>query len=132
MIYVIGVIEATSATKIMMGAGVFAYCGIGQGIMYVMMTPMLGEIIDYDEKQSGKRREALYNGLSGIAWKASMAVSVLVATQSMNIWGNSADRFEGVLYVGPIAGVFALIGILVMFFYPNHTEMLKIKDELSQ
>ncbi|MCP4754499.1 MAG: MFS transporter [Proteobacteria bacterium] len=132
MIYVIGVIEAASSTKVMMGAGVFAYCGIGQGIMYVMMTPMLGEIIDYDQKQSGRRREALYNGLSGVAWKASMAISILVATQSMNIWGNSVDRFEGVLYVGPIAGGLALIGILVMLFYPSHVEMSRIKAELSQ
>jgi Na+/melibiose symporter-like transporter len=86
--------------------------------MYAMMTPMIGEIIDYDEACSGQRREALYNGLSGFVWKASMGGSVFIATQSMNYFGNSPENALGVLLVGPIAGLFGLLGMIAIVFYP--------------
>lgn len=117
--YVIGIADLDTSTKIVLGGALFGYTGIGQGILYVMITPLLGEIIDYDEHFSGQRREALYNGLHGVAWKASMAGSVLLATQSMNIWGNSAASPAGVFMVGPLAGICALAGLIVMLFYPR-------------
>lgn len=116
--YIIGVAPISTGAKIALGAVLFGYCGIGQGIIYVMMTPMLGEIIDYDEQYSGHRREALYNGLSGFAWKASMGISVFTASQSMHRWGHSAEQPAGVLLVGPIAGLFGFLGLIAILFYP--------------
>jgi len=132
MIYVVCVSKFSTSARLIMGALVFAYCGIGQGIMYVMQTPLLGEIIDYDEFQSGRKREALYNGLHGVANKVSMAVSIVVATQSMSIWGNSVDNFNGVLYVGLIAGILALLGIVIMLFYPGHAKTTAVKGALRR
>ena len=117
--YILGVADMDTNLKMILGMALFGYCGIGQGIIYVMMTPMMGEIIDYDERRSGERREALYNGLSGVAWKASMAGSIFIATTSMHFWGNSADNYLGVLLVGPIAGAFAFAGLVVISFYPR-------------
>jgi len=116
--YVVGTAPLAFSTKILLGAALFGYCGLGQGIMYVMMVPMMGEIIDYDEQRSGQRREALYNGLSGVAWKSAMAGSIFIATQSMSVWGNSVRDYTGVLVVGPIAGVFAILGMAAILFYP--------------
>ncbi len=117
--YIVGTMDASPAVKTFLGAALFGYCGIGQGILYVMMMPMLGEIIDYDESRSGQRREALYNGLSGVAWKAAMAGAIFIATKSMDRWGNSVDDFQGVLLVGPIAGLLGLLGLIAMLFYPR-------------
>jgi len=117
--YLIGAANVTSSTKVVLGALLFAYCGIGQGIMYVMITPILGEAIDYDEQRSGERREALYNGLSGFTWKASMGTAIAIASMSMHTWGNSPEHGTGVLLVGPIAGVFAVLGLASMLFYPK-------------
>lgn len=117
--YLIARLDIGLGTKVALGAALFGYCGIGQGIMYVMTIPMMGEIIDYDERRSGRRREALYNGLSGVAWKSAMAGSIFLATQSMNLWGNSVRRFDGVLLVGPIAGLLALLGLVAILFYPR-------------
>lgn len=116
--YFIGTAELPDDTKFWMGFALFAYSGIGQGIMYVVQQPMIGEIVDYDEKLFGQRREALFNGLANICWKLSMAVSILVATQSMNWLGNSPEQPTGVYIVGPIAGVFGLIGAIVIMAYP--------------
>lgn len=116
--YAVGKADLEFSTKVLLGGALFGYCGIGQGILYVLMMPMMGEIIDYDEARSGERREALYNGLSGVAWKSSMAASIFFATTSMDLWGNSVKNYEGVLLVGPIAGLLGFIGLVAMLFYP--------------
>ncbi len=117
--YVIGHLPFGAGVKAALGGLLFAYCGIGQGIMYVMQTPLTGQIIDYDEQVSGRRREAFYNSLTSLALKASMAGSIFVATQTMLIFGNTRDNPSGVFLVGPIAGLFAIFGMAAMFFYPS-------------
>lgn len=130
--YVIGVADWAQQVKIIAGGALFGYAGIGQSIIYVMITPLMGEIIDYDERETGERREALYNGLSGVAWKASMAFSILIATQSMSIWGNSVTEPLGIYLVGPIAGVCGLIGLVAMLFYPKLAPAEADADVLQQ
>lgn len=117
--YLIGTLEVSAQTKTLCGMLLFSCSGLGQGILYVISTPMLGEIIDYDAARSGERREALYNGLYGVAWKASMAGSILLATQSMHRWGNTAEQPLGIYLVGPIAGALGLLGIAALLFYPS-------------
>ncbi len=116
--WLIGVSDADFATRQLWGMILFGYCGVGQALIYVMMVPMMGDIIDHDERLSGERREALYNGLSAFIWKASMAGSILLASQSMSIWGNSVERHTGVLLVGPFAGLFGLLGMGIIALYP--------------
>jgi len=119
-LYVIGRLNVDFTVRTILGMVLFGYCGIGQAIIYVMMIPMLGDIIDYDEKFSGERREAVYNGLSAFIWKASMAGSIWLASQSMSLWGNSIEKYTGVLLVGPFAGIFGLLGMILISFYPSH------------
>jgi glycoside/pentoside/hexuronide:cation symporter, GPH family len=132
VMYWLGIVDLPSSTKITIAAILFAYCGIGQGFIYVMMTPALGDIIDHDELRTGIRREALYNGLNGVAWKASMALSIIIATQSMSIWGNSVTNYMGVLYVGLFASGFAFIGIIVMLFYPGRAKKLATDSPMER
>lgn len=116
--YFIAVSESTVAAKILMAKVLFAFCGLGQGMLYVVMTPLLGEIIDLDERSTGERREAVYGSISTLVWKASQALSVVVATQCMSFLGNSPDRPLGVLILGPVAGVFGVLGLVVCWSYP--------------
>jgi Na+/melibiose symporter-like transporter len=116
--YLIAVAGVSTQVKMILGACLFAYCGIGQGMQYILLTPMIGEIIDLDEARSGERREAIYQSISGLMWKGSQALSVSVASYSMDLWGNSVDRPWGIYYVGPIAGVFGMLGLLVCLGYP--------------
>jgi len=118
-LYIVGKLDVSFTARVYMGMALFAYCGIGQAIIYVMIVPMLGDIIDYDETLSGERREALYNGLSAFIWKASMAGSVLLASQSMSWWGNRIEKYDGVLLVGPFAALFAVVGMVIISLYPR-------------
>jgi len=115
----LGTESVLSANRAFLGACLFGFAGIGQGLTYVLMTPLIGEIIDYDEQRSGERREALYNGFSGIAFKLGQSVSILLATQSMARWGSSVENPTGILIVGPIGGVCGLIACIAILFYPR-------------
>jgi glycoside/pentoside/hexuronide:cation symporter, GPH family len=116
--YIIAKADMETGTKILLGGMLFGWCGIAQSIMYVMMVPMLGEIIDYDELRSGQRREALYNGLHGLVLKIAIAGAILLSTQTMSRLGNSAANPDGVYLIGPFAGIFTFLGMIAILFYP--------------
>lgn len=118
LMYPIGVSALSTQTKIILGGLLFAYVGFGQGMMYVIMTPLMGEIIDLDEKSSGHRREAAYNGVSGVAWKAAYTIRMGIATQALALLGNTQENPLGALMIGPVAGVLGVLGLIVVWFYP--------------
>jgi len=126
--YPIAVAPFSDTVKIILGAVLFGYCGLGQGMLYVLFTPLLGEIIDLDEQASGERREAVYGSMHGLAWKASQALAVYVATRSMDFWGNSPEQPLGVYVMGPIAGLFGLLGLAVCLTYP----VLHVTKEVAE
>jgi GPH family glycoside/pentoside/hexuronide:cation symporter len=119
LMWPIGTLDASSETKIRLGALLFAYTGIGQGIQYVVIWPLIGQVIDLDERQTGERREAVYQGMSGIAFKFGQAAAIIIATQSMTWFGYSADEPWGIYLVGPIAGVIGIAGLVVVWYYPD-------------
>ena len=117
-LYPIAVMNVSTNAKIVMTLILFSFCGIGQGMLYVLLTPLIGQIIDLDESRTGERREAAYQALHGLNWKASQALAVFVAAQSMRLLGNSAENPLGILILGPLAGVFGLIGMGICWTYP--------------
>lgn len=119
LLYPIAVMDASPDAKFWMGAALFGYAGIAQGIIFVMAIPVLGQIIDFDEERTGHRREALYNGLNNLTYRVATAGAVLAATQAMRWLGNSPEHPLGVYLVGPIAGLLALLGFFVMLRYPE-------------
>ena len=118
LMYPLAHMETSTTVKTILGGALFAYCGIAQAIMYVMMVPMLGEIMDFDELRSGQRREALYNGFHGFIMKGAIAFAILLSTQSMRFFGNSVEEPTGVFLVGPFGALFTFLGMIVILFYP--------------
>ncbi|MFO7975834.1 MAG: MFS transporter [Candidatus Hydrogenedentota bacterium] len=117
-VHVIGVLPFPTATRVKLGIILFTTVGIGQGLIYVLQTPLIGEIIDLDEQTSGKRREAIFNSVHTFMVKMAQALSIGVATGSMHFFGNSASRPMGIFLVGPLGGMLALIGLVTAFTYP--------------
>lgn len=128
MMYVIATCSLPAGTKAVLGGALFFMCGIGQGILYVLYTPLLGEIIDLDERQTGQRREGAYWGMHGVAFKAGQAASVAVSNLCMSTLGNSVDNPLGILMVGPVSGAIALLGLGVVWTYP----ILRVTHETTR
>jgi len=72
--YVIGMLPFSSDVLLRLGVVLFATVGIGQGLIYVLQTPLIGEIIDLDEQSSGKRREAIFNSVHTFMVKMAQAL----------------------------------------------------------
>jgi GPH family glycoside/pentoside/hexuronide:cation symporter len=119
LMYPISVMNASSNIKIILGAVLFGISGIGTGITYVLMTPLLGHIIDRHAEADGIKREALFNGLHNVMYKFALVGGIWVAAMSMNTLGNSVDRPLGVLVMGPIGGAFCLAALILGLFYPK-------------
>ncbi|MBI2425794.1 MAG: MFS transporter [Candidatus Hydrogenedentes bacterium] len=115
----LGADDPVSAIKTAWGAALFGFCGIGQGLLYAILVPALGEIIDYDAAQTGERKEALFLGLHGVAWKASQTLSIALFNLLVHFLGKSPSEPWGVFYTGPVAGVFGLLGFIAIMFFPR-------------
>jgi GPH family glycoside/pentoside/hexuronide:cation symporter len=110
---------APSTTKVLWAQLMFATSGFGNGLLYVIVFPILGEIIDDDARGRSGRHEAMFLALHTMTWKAGVTVSVLLATQVMAWLGASIENPAGIFWVGPVAGLFCFVALLMALFYPS-------------
>jgi GPH family glycoside/pentoside/hexuronide:cation symporter len=122
MTYLVATASVSDQTKLSLGMLIYLVQGIGLGFIYVLQTPLLGHVIDIDaaaRPEGARRREGAFNALHAMMVKAVQILSIVVATTLMATLGNSAERPLGVFLVGPVAGVFCLIAIVLMVRYPR-------------
>ena len=84
----------------------------------VLQRPMISDVIDYDEKLTGYRRESMYMGAEGLITKLAWAASFLIAPVLMKFFGNTTDQPWGILLNGPVAAV--ILFIATLFFWKEY------------
>lgn len=92
--------------------------GLPIAVLLVLPYAILSDVIDYDEKQTGFRREAMYFGMEGLFTKGAIAASSLLATQLLARFGYSATRYLGIVLAGPIAAILVAFGFFIFLKYP--------------
>jgi GPH family glycoside/pentoside/hexuronide:cation symporter len=85
--------------------------------LYVFPNAIVGDITDYDEKITKKRREAMYYGGFGFVEKSAWAASAMLVGLLLDKFGYSADNPMGIRMVGPLVGFIALLGFLAFRKY---------------
>jgi Na+/melibiose symporter-like transporter len=85
---------------------------------FVLPRAIFADVVDEDEKLTGYRREAMYNGMEGIVSKTAAALVPLITTQLFKFFGAEPGHNLGVLLVGPVAGVFVFLGLVAFLRYP--------------
>lgn len=95
----------------------------------VLPTAILADIIDYDEKRTGQRREAIYFGMQGLLQKIANALSLLIMGLLFQYMGAAKSWHLGISLLGPVAGVLGLIGFIVFLTFPldEKTKDLKVR-----
>ena len=83
---------------------------------YLFPAPLTADIIDYDELQTGLRREATYYGAQNFVEKTTSALSPLVLGILWTL-GRTAEDPLGIRLVGPVAAAFVLVGWLAFRSY---------------
>lgn len=101
------------------GLAVFLVAGFSVAGLFVIPNALIAEIVDYDERLTGMRREAMFFGVQGLLVKIAMGLSSFGATQLLESGGFTGTRAAGVLWIGPLAAVFVLAGALVFNGYPE-------------
>ena len=84
---------------------------------FVLPRAILADVIDEDERITGFRREAMYNGTEALLSRAAAAAVPLVTTQLFATFGATSAEPLGILLVGPVAGCFVLVGAVIFRRY---------------
>ena len=97
---------------------IFALATFPVAVFNVLPRPLLADIIDLDEKQTGFRREAMYNGMEGLFTRSASGLAWVLSSLLFYLWGNSAAEPLGILLTGPVGGALVLLGTLIFRKYP--------------
>jgi GPH family glycoside/pentoside/hexuronide:cation symporter len=97
---------------------VLALCAFPVSIVFVLQRPILSDVIDADEKRTGYRREAMYNGMEGLISKPASGAAYFIVPL-LNGWlGATIDRPYGILAAPVLAGAILALGFLGFRKYP--------------
>ncbi len=108
-------------SKALQGQILLGLAGIPIATLFALPNAMIADLVDYDEKVTGSRREAMYFGMQGLMLKFAIALSALFFGFLLRTFGYSSAEPMGIFLLGPVAGVFVLLGLLIFRRYPITT-----------
>jgi len=100
------------------GFVIFGLAALPLSISLVLYRPIVADVIDYDERLTGFRREAMYNGMEGLITKSASALAAILITQLFYHFGNTVENPLGIRLVGPVGGFMTILGFLIFLRYP--------------
>jgi GPH family glycoside/pentoside/hexuronide:cation symporter len=115
---------------------VAAVAGMGFSAQWVFPWSMLPDVIEYDEKMTGERREGIYYGLWAFLSKFTGALGVAVSGWALGLFGYVPNVEQTVHALFGIRFFFAIVPAVVIFislpfliWYPitrqKHAELVK-------
>ncbi len=114
-------------TALVFGLGFLA--GFGISVCYLIPNAMLPDTIEYDELQTGQRREGIFYGFFVFLQKTSLALGTFVVGQALAAAGYLSSTGQAVaqpesaltairIAIGPLPAVAILIGMLFTWRFP--------------
>jgi GPH family glycoside/pentoside/hexuronide:cation symporter len=99
--------------------------GIGFSTQWVIPNAMLPDVVEYDEKMTGERREGIYNGISNFMTKFSVALGIAIPGWGLAWFGyvpnvaQTEQALFGIRFFYCIIPAIALLACLpILFRYP--------------
>lgn len=80
---------------------------------FIFPNAILADVIDFDERRTGLRREAIYYGMQNTLQKFSFALSSIIFGTILSLFGATIDNPLGIRLIGPIAGLVTLLGFAI-------------------
>jgi GPH family glycoside/pentoside/hexuronide:cation symporter len=105
------------------------------GGFMIFVYAMVGDIADYDQMLTGKRREAMYYGVFGFSRKVGFALSTVILPLLFRAYGDTKDNPLGIKLVWIMLGVVSLIVFVILLGYklgdsPEETrKIMGIKEQ---
>jgi GPH family glycoside/pentoside/hexuronide:cation symporter len=100
-----------------MGFILVALIGILLGGYLIIIYALMGNVVDYDEMLTGRRREAIYYGTFSFAIGLGSSLSALVLPVVLQTFGYTHENPLGVRLAFPVMAMFVLVGYLIFQKY---------------
>jgi GPH family glycoside/pentoside/hexuronide:cation symporter len=100
-----------------MGFILVALIGILLGGYLIIIYALMGNVVDYDEMLTGRRREAIYYGTFSFAIGLGSSLSALVLPVVLKTFGYTHENPLGVRLAFPVMALFVLVGYLIFQKY---------------
>jgi GPH family glycoside/pentoside/hexuronide:cation symporter len=97
---------------------VLALCAFAVAVIFVVQRPILSDVIDHDEKLTGYRREAMYNGMEGFFTKLGSGAAYFIVPLLYLYFGATTDKPYGIIAAPLVGAVVFFIGWVVFRLYP--------------
>jgi GPH family glycoside/pentoside/hexuronide:cation symporter len=121
---------------------VAAVAGMGFSAQWVFPWSMLPDVIEYDEKETGERREGIYYGLWAFLTKFTGALGVAVSGWALGLYGyvpnveQTAHALFGIrFFFAIVPAVVILISLPFLIRYPitrlNHAELVEELERIK-
>jgi len=94
-----------------------ALLGMALGGYLILIYAMMGNMVDYDEMLTNRRREAIYYGTFSFAIGLGTSVGTLVLPLLLETFGYTRTNPLGVRLAFPVMAVFVLLGLFVFQKY---------------
>jgi GPH family glycoside/pentoside/hexuronide:cation symporter len=115
---------------------VAAVAGMGFSAQWVCPWSMLPDVVEYDEKMTGERREGIYYGLWAFLTKFTGALGIAVSGWALNLFGyvpnveQTTHALFGIrLFFAIVPALVILISLPLLIWYPitrqNHAELVR-------
>jgi GPH family glycoside/pentoside/hexuronide:cation symporter len=95
----------------------FPLVSVPLGGFMILVYAMMGDVVDYDQMLTGKRREAMYYGVFGFSRKVGFALSTIILPVLFETFGYEKGDYLGIRLVWIMLGVFSLIGFCILLGY---------------
>lgn len=100
------------------------FAGIPLSVIFIIPNAMVADIAERDGIEHNEQREGMFFGAQGLIIKIVIGLSSFVTPFIFATFGYSAEQSLGLQLVGPISGVFILLGMWVLSFYDLPDEHL--------
>lgn len=96
---------------------IFPFVSIPLGGFMILVYAMMGDVVDYDQMLTGKRRESMYYGVFGFSRKVGFAFAVFSFPILFKAFGAMPGKDLGIRMVWIMLSVVSLLGFFVLFGY---------------
>jgi len=117
--------------------------GVGFSSQWVSPWSMVPDVIEYDELQTGERREGIYYGVWAFIIKLADALGIAISGWALALFGyvpnvmqTDVSRLGIRLFFGVVPVVIILLGLPLLIWYPitkaSHARVREQLDRLGQ
>jgi glycoside/pentoside/hexuronide:cation symporter, GPH family len=104
--------------RLLFGVFMLALAAPAVAVFLAIPRTLLADVMDYDQKRTGYRREAMYNGMESLIAKVAIGLAPAIMGFLFDRYGYTVDRPQGIQYSALAGAVLTFLAFLAFLKYP--------------